>query len=85
MLIVDELVCNALAHGASGHIEVSGRIEDDHVVLSVSNSGRGGNVEAQPLSPEGEAGRGLAIVAALSTTWSVDLSKGTRVTARIRL
>lgn len=88
MLVVQELVSNAVMHGTPdrrGDIEVSGRIDHGDVVLSVVDGGTSGTVEALPFTPEDDHGRGLAIVAALSAAWDVDRTRGTRVTARITL
>jgi serine/threonine-protein kinase RsbW len=87
-LVLDELVSNAVKHGASdrkGKIEVAGKVEGDALVLSVLDEGSEGTVAAIPFSDDAAHGRGLSIVDALSTTWRVDRSRGTRVTALMRL
>ena len=87
-LVVHELVVNGLEHGAPDdhdRIEVSGRITDGAFVISVLDQGRGGTVAAQPVTEDREHGRGLALVAALSSSWSVERSSGTRVSARLSL
>ena len=47
--------------------------------------GRHGAVEPRALEPEVGHGRGLAIVDALSSSWTVDRSDGTVVIARVPL
>jgi two-component sensor histidine kinase len=87
-LVVDELVANALQHGApdrDGEIEVSGQLVDRSLLLSVLDNGSAGTVAAQPFADDRDHGRGLSIVDALSTSWIVDRSHGTRVTARMRI
>jgi anti-sigma regulatory factor (Ser/Thr protein kinase) len=87
-LVVQELVSNALTHGepnCNGDIEVSGWIDQGYVVVSVLDMGTTGTVAALPQAVDREHGRGLSIVAALSTSWSVDRTVGTRVTAQIRV
>jgi anti-sigma regulatory factor (Ser/Thr protein kinase) len=87
-LVVHELVVNGLVHGApDGHdrIEVSGRVEDRELVISVLDQGTRGTVAAQPLTDHRTHGRGLAMVDMLSSSWAVDRSAGTRVSARLAL
>jgi serine/threonine-protein kinase RsbW len=85
-LVVHELVINGLTHGAPdehNRIEVSGRVADDELVISVVDSGHRGTVAAQPFTDDRTHGRGLSIVAMLSTSWAVDRSSGTCVSARL--
>jgi serine/threonine-protein kinase RsbW len=87
-LVVHELVINGLTHGAPdehNQIEVSGRIADDELVISVVDHGNRGTVAAQPFTDDRTHGRGLSIVAMLSSSWAVDRSSGTRVSARLPL
>jgi anti-sigma regulatory factor (Ser/Thr protein kinase) len=87
-LVAYELVANAVVHGtpdADGTIELSCELEDDELVVRVRDAGSGGSVAPRPLEPEAANGRGLAIVDALSSSWSVDRSEGTVVTARVPL
>ena len=83
-LVMHELVVNGITHGDPGEraeIEVACRVLDEHVLISVLDQGRTGTVAVRPASPHSSDGRGLAIVEALSDSWSVDRSDGTRVSA----
>lgn len=87
-LVVHELVVNGLTHGApdeDDRIEVSGTVADGELVISVLDHGVGGTVVARPFTQDRMHGRGLAMVAALSRSWQVDRSSGTRVSARLSL
>ena len=53
--------------------------------LTVGRSGAPGRAAPRPLEPEVGHGRGLALVDALSSSWVVDHSDGTIVTARVPL
>ena len=78
-LVIHELVINGLTHGAPdehNRIEVSGRIADDELVISVVDQGNRGTVAAQPFTDDQTHGRGLSIVAMLSSSWAVDRSSG---------
>jgi anti-sigma regulatory factor (Ser/Thr protein kinase) len=83
-LVVHELVMNGVRHGepdAHIEIEVSCRLLETHVVISVLDQGRQGTVAVRPASAHRLDGRGLAIVEALSDRWTVDRSGGTRIEA----
>jgi len=83
-LVVHELVVNGLTHGAPGtraEIDVVCQMLDEHVLISVLDQGHVGNVAVRAARPDSSNGRGLAIVQALSDSWSVDRSDGTRVSA----
>ena len=87
-LVVHELVINGLTHGLpDGHhrIDVSGKLTEDHLVISVRDAGRAGTVAALPPTEDRAGGRGLAMVAALSSSWTVDRTRGTRVSAWLEL
>ena len=87
-LVVHELVMNSVVHGQpdpDGEIELTWRLADSQFEISVLDRGSGGVVEVRHPDDESPNGRGLAIVAALSTSWWVDHSTGTRVTARLAL
>jgi anti-sigma regulatory factor (Ser/Thr protein kinase) len=87
-LVVHELVVNGLTHGrpdARDEIEVSARIADGELVITVRDQGSGGTVAALHPTDDSDHGRGLSIVATLSSSWAVDRSSGTRVSARLRL
>jgi serine/threonine-protein kinase RsbW len=87
-LVAYELVANAVAHGRpdpDGTVELFCELVDDHLVVVVRDAGSHGSVRPKPLEPEAGRGRGLAIVDALTSSWSVDRSDGTVVTARVPL
>jgi serine/threonine-protein kinase RsbW len=87
-LVVHELVINAVRHGRpdpQGRIEFSGRVVGGRLVVAVVDCGRHGQIVVRPPNEESASGRGLAIVAALSDSWSVDRSEGTRVSATLAL
>lgn len=85
-LIVHELVVNAVLHGSPDEeeqIEFATWVADGELVISVHDSGETGQVAVKPPSQDAPNGRGLAIVDALSTRWSVDRTDGTRVSAHL--
>jgi serine/threonine-protein kinase RsbW len=87
-LVAYELVANAVAHGrpdGDGTIELAYEVVDDALVVRVRDAGWNGTVEPRALEPEVGHGRGLAIVDALSSSWTVDRSDGTLVIARVPL
>src|SRR3954471_7057577 len=87
-LVAFELVANAVAHGRpddDGTIELCCALEGDVLTVQVRDAGSSGAVEPRPLKPEVGHGRGLAIVDALSSSWAVDRSDGTVVTAYVPL
>ena len=87
-LVAYELVANAVAHGrpaVDGTIELTCEIDEDALVVRVRDAGWPGASEPRALEPEVGHGRGLAIVDALSSSWTVDRSDGTLVVARVPL
>ncbi len=87
-LVAYELVANAVTHGGpdgDGTIELACELEGNALVVHVRDAGSHGAVEPGELESEVGHGRGLAIVDALSSSWSVDHSQGTTVTARVPL
>jgi anti-sigma regulatory factor (Ser/Thr protein kinase) len=87
-LVVHELVMNSVTHGrpdSDGAIELEWRVVGSQLEVSVLDCGTGGTVAVRHPGAEDPDGRGLAIVAALCTSWWVDHSEGTRVTARLAL
>ena len=87
-LVVHELVMNSVTHGrpdADGAIELAWRVVGTQLEVSVLDRGTGGTVAVRQPDAEDPNGRGLAIVAGLCTSWWVDHSEGTRVTARLAL
>lgn len=87
-LVAYELVANAVAHGrpdGDGTIELTYEVDDNALVVQVRDAGWHGAVEPRALEPEVGHGRGLAIVDALSSSWTLDRSDGTLVIARVPL
>jgi serine/threonine-protein kinase RsbW len=88
-LVAYELVANAVAHGrpdGDGTIELTCEVDDNVLIVRVRDAGSPqGAVEPRALEPEVGHGRGLAIVDALSSSWTVDRSDGTAVIARVPL
>jgi anti-sigma regulatory factor (Ser/Thr protein kinase) len=87
-LVVYELVSNAVSHGApqaDGRVALSCEVVDDELVVVVTDGGSGGEPAVGDLDEEADRGRGLAIVQALTRTWSVDRSHGTAVRAVLPL
>lgn len=87
-LVAYELVANAVAHGnpyGDGAIELSCELDGNALIVRVRDAGSHGSVEPRALKPEVGHGRGLAIVDALSSSWTVDRSDGTIVTAQVPL
>jgi anti-sigma regulatory factor (Ser/Thr protein kinase) len=72
MVIVSELVSNALRHGSDGaahdRVELIFWRRAGEVVCAVTDPGARAPVMAEP-DPLSEAGRGLHVVEALSATW----------------
>ena len=68
ILVVNELVCNALA--GRGPISVALRREGARVGVAVS--GLGGGTGRPAPGPAGWAGRGLIVVRDLAESWGVD-------------
>ena len=69
LLAVSELVTNGIEHGAGEIllelVNQSGRC----LRVQVTDQGQGANPALVPLSPESARSRGLAIVAAVSSSW----------------
>jgi anti-sigma regulatory factor (Ser/Thr protein kinase) len=87
-LVAFELVANAADHGrpdAAGTVLLTCRLVDDVLTVEVRDAGSHGRAEPHALEDEVDHGRGLAIVDALSSSWRVDHSEGTVVTAEVPL
>jgi len=69
LLVVSEMVTNAVRHGAPP-VELEVLADDHTVVLCVADSGPG-QPESRTAGPEAEGGRGLALVDVLSTEHGV--------------
>lgn len=83
-LVVYELILNAVVHGQpqpDGRITLSCEVVDGQLVVVVTDGGAEGDLAVGDLDKEADRGRGLAIVDALTSSWSVDRSQGTTVRA----
>jgi anti-sigma regulatory factor (Ser/Thr protein kinase) len=70
VLVVSELVTNAVEHGL-GAISLTVRVDDDGVFGEVVDEGGGFEREARERGPGDLRGRGLHIVDAVSSRWGV--------------
>ena len=87
-LVLHELVMNGVVHGApdsDGMVEIVCAVEPGGLLIRVHDSGSGGDVAVRPPTDHLPSGRGLAMLAALSSSWAVDRSNGTTVSARLEL
>ncbi|MCW2798302.1 ATP-binding protein [Nocardioides sp.] len=87
-LVLSELVTNSVDHGRGDNkneIEVSWQLDANRLRLSVRDSGGGGVPVLKRVDARAARGRGLALVADLSSAWSVDQAHGTRVTADLAM
>lgn len=86
VLVASELVGNAVVHSSAdndGNLDVAWELEDDIVLVRVNDSG-GGQPELRSVGEDATSGRGLAIVAALSSDWGVRRAgRGKQVWARV--
>ena len=83
-LLVSELVTNAVLHGLP---PITLRIDCDTVelIVEVSDEAAGPALIPRPAVPDGESGRGLALVDILSDAWGVEpLDQGKVVWFRLR-
>ena len=87
-LVVYELVSNAVTHGlpeADGRVSLTCEVVDDELLVVVADGGVDGELAVGDLDKEAARGRGLAIVDALTSSWTVDRSRGTAVRAVLPL
>ena len=87
-LVVYELIANAVTHGLpepDGKISLTCEVSGDELIVVVTDGGFEGEVAVGDLDTEVGRGRGLAIVDALASSWSVDRSDGTLVRAVVPL
>jgi two-component sensor histidine kinase len=68
MLVVSELVSNAICHGAEP-IRLEVQVRPHELKVAVSDAAATEAVAAQPASTDGLGGRGLALVAAVAEAW----------------
>ncbi|MGW7433156.1 ATP-binding protein [Streptomyces sp. NPDC054861] len=82
MLLVTELVTNAVQHTDTSTITCTISLHSDTVTLSVTNTGTHTHNAPKPEQPVPddlkESGRGLLIVSALATDWGTRLTPDTR-------
>lgn len=87
-IVLGELVANGLDHGCPDHhdgLEVSWRIDEGGLALSVLDGGGETVPHVLHVDRYAPRGRGLAMVQKLTTSWTVETSGGTRVTAVLPL
>ena len=85
-VVLAELVNNGVEHGApgpGGTIEISWRILDDHLRLSVCDGGSASELRPMELTDHSLRGRGLAIIDQLADRWTFDATAGTRITVEL--
>lgn len=85
-LVVSELVANAVRHGGADRSWVELRLEDAGTAVrgSVRHPGSGFTPPATPTPEAAQGGRGLLLVAALTSAWGITVLDGTRVWFEIR-
>lgn len=79
-LLVSELVANSVRHGGlngGGTVCIRARLEPDRVHVEVHDRGRFDWRAPEPHVTDAEGGRGLPLVAALSTRWGLTFDAGT--------
>jgi anti-sigma regulatory factor (Ser/Thr protein kinase) len=75
MLIVSELVTNAVRHGQGAVVVRAAVVDTGAIEVSVTDTGHG-EPSIQPAHPIRVGGLGLRIVAELSSTWGVSRGSG---------
>ncbi|MEP6642828.1 MAG: ATP-binding protein [Gaiellales bacterium] len=80
-LVVSELVANAVRHGGADRSWVELRLEDLGAAVrgSVRHPGAGFKPPVTPNPETAQGGRGLLLVAALTSAWGVTVGDGTTV------
>ncbi|QDQ15570.1 ATP-binding protein [Streptomyces spectabilis] len=77
VLVISELVTNAIAHAFGDHVVCRLCVAGQRLRIEVEDQARGETVPAQrPPDPDREGGRGLALVDALAEDWGVTRSLG---------
>ncbi|WP_433795373.1 ATP-binding protein [Actinoplanes sp. CA-252034] len=71
-VVVSELVTNAVRHGG-GCLALHLEAHDERVVVSVAD---GSSVVPRRRDPDGDGGRGIALIEALSEGWTVENYRG---------
>ncbi|MFJ9434778.1 ATP-binding protein [Streptomyces sp. NPDC101490] len=76
LLLLTELVTNALQHGDGPTVGVRVELRDGSLMVAVTDGSAAVPVPRRP-GPDAENGRGLFLVDALSTSWGVSPDGGT--------
>jgi anti-sigma regulatory factor (Ser/Thr protein kinase) len=72
ILVVSELVTNAVAHTASEHVVCRVRLDGPRLHIEVEDQNRGLSLPARCRpGPDDQGGRGLVLVGVLSSDWGV--------------
>jgi anti-sigma regulatory factor (Ser/Thr protein kinase) len=83
VLLVSEVVTNAILHSASGDqggsVEVRYALDGHEVYVEVLDAGGAAHPTRYAEHPEGVSGRGLALVEALASSWGVHDQQAGRV------
>jgi anti-sigma regulatory factor (Ser/Thr protein kinase) len=86
-VVVSELVGNSVRHAHPlpiNHLTVSWFVDDDDLVISVSDGGSGTSPRPVEAGDAAVSGRGLSIVEALVERWWVEDQRG-RTTVHVRI
>jgi anti-sigma regulatory factor (Ser/Thr protein kinase) len=86
-VVVSELVGNSVRHAHPlpiNHLDVSWFVDDDDLVISVSDGGSGTSPQPIEVGEAAVSGRGLSIVDALVQRWWVEDQRG-RTTVHVRI
>jgi anti-sigma regulatory factor (Ser/Thr protein kinase) len=79
VLLVSELVSNAVKHAASNSIAVRCAVTPQCVRVEVADQGPGFALDPGPINPSRVGGWGLHLVDELSSRWGVADGPGSRV------
>ncbi|MEU8657365.1 ATP-binding protein [Actinoplanes philippinensis] len=71
-VVVSELVTNAVRHGG-GCVALHLEAHDERVIVSVAD---GSSVVPRRRAPDGDGGRGIALIEALAEAWTVENYRG---------
>jgi signal transduction histidine kinase len=79
VLLVSELVSNAVKHAAAELVKIRFQVVPEHLRVEVADEGPGFALRAISRDPAAEGGWGLHLVDQLSSRWGVMEGKGARV------